>query len=291
MNIDNEYNNKLNFFCKTYNIDVLNSKKNEFRYFCFKYIEYSRGLKLPTIKKNQKKEAVLIEMRNFPHIEFLIRNTILKLGENWSHTIICGRINYELVKKICESISKNIKIIKLERNNLSVQEYSLLLSSNYIWSMLEGEKILIYQEDSCIFKSNIDDFIKWDYIGAPWPKEKDDTPNCVGNGGFSLRTKKCMEDVIKKKYITNFNLNSSTIDYMNCTNLKYAPEDVYFSKTMQEENIGNVADWQSAYEFSSESITNPDSLGGHNFFDFDNKWKERMYKYVVHLEKDKSETE
>ena len=158
-------------------------------------------------------------------------------------------------------------------NNISLDEYNLLLTSYDFWTKIQGEKVLIYQEDSCLFKSNIEDFIKWDYIGAPWPVEKDDTPNCVGNGGFSLRTKKCMLVVLKKIHITNMKLNSSTIHYMNSSNLKYAPEDVYFSKVMQENEIGNVADWESAYEFSTEYIINPNSLGGHNFFLYDKKCK------------------
>jgi adenine-specific DNA-methyltransferase len=51
-------------------------------------------------------------------------------------------------------------------------------------NLLKGEKILIHQEDSIIFKNNIMDFINFDYIGAPWPKNQDDNFNNVGNGVF-----------------------------------------------------------------------------------------------------------
>ena len=36
-----------------------------------------------------------------------------------------------------------------------------------------------------------DEFLKYDYIGAPWPWEPE--PNNVGNGGFSLRSKKLLD--------------------------------------------------------------------------------------------------
>lgn len=36
-----------------------------------------------------------------------------------------------------------------------------------------------------------DEFLKYDYIGAPWPWEP--APNNVGNGGFSLRSRKLLD--------------------------------------------------------------------------------------------------
>ena len=75
---------------------------------------------------------------------------------------------------MCSSISKNIKIIKTDYDNLNQTTYSLLLSTTKFWELFNGEKILLYQEDSCIFNSNINDFLDWDYIGAPWPIEQND---------------------------------------------------------------------------------------------------------------------
>jgi hypothetical protein len=103
--------------------------------------------------------------------------------------------------------------------------------------------------NSCIFKSNVDDFLQWDYIGAPWPKHKNDTPNGVGNGGFSLRTRQCMLDVIDRVSIFDTKLASSTREYMQNTGMTICPEDVYFSKNMQDYDIGKVADWDSASAF------------------------------------------
>jgi hypothetical protein len=54
------------------------------------------------------------------------------------------------------------------------------------------------------------------------------------------------------------------------------PEDVYFSKNMQDYGIGKVADWDSASAFSTESIYNEDSFGGHNFWLSDEKWPDRI---------------
>jgi hypothetical protein len=231
---------------------------------------------LPKIKKSSLYEAVLIEFRNFPHIEFLIRNSILKLGQGWAHTVMCGNLNYEMVKKICTSISPDIRIIKLNENNITQSEYSFFLTTATFWNHLNGEKILIYQEDSIIFKNNIQDFLEYDFIGAPFSKQSNDTPNSVGNGGLSIRTKHKMLEIIKNYAVSKCDFNSSTLDYMELVNLEYPPEDVYFAKCMQEHNIGDVANWNTAYNFSSEVVFNPNSFGGHKFWISCKNWQTHM---------------
>ena len=279
-NIDMYYLSKLSIFCKIYNVDNINDPKIEHRYFCFRYLNYIRNIELCDIKLNQSKEAVLIEFRIFPHIEFLIRNTINKLDDEWSHTVICGNLNYEFMLNLCNSISNNIKVIKLDYDNMTQSEYSNYLCTLNFWNLLYGEKILIYQEDTNIFKNNINDFLEWDYIGAPWPKIQNDTPNLVGNGGFSLRTKQCMIDVINKISLKDTKFNSSTIDFMKNVGLIFGPEDVYFSKNMHEFKIGKVADYNTAFNFSTESVYNPNSFGGHCFWYSDKNWKQRLYNLI-----------
>jgi len=257
-------------------LKLLNNKKKLnhmlFRYMCCNYLNCIRLLNLPVIPKKSIYEAVFIEYRCFPHIEFLLRNSIYKLGNTWSHSIICGTKNYEYILKIVSKISPNIRIIKTNNDNLSVTEYNKLLTNLKFWETLKGEKILIYQEDSFIFKNNIMDFVKWDFIGAPLPTTSNDTPNCVGNGGLSIRSKTIMIETIKQISPVKTEYNKSTIEYMKNNGLKYPPEDVYFSKNMQELNIGKVADWYTASEFSSESYFNINSFGGHKFWMSNHNW-------------------
>ena len=67
-------------------------------------------------------------------------------------------------------------------------------------------------------------------------------------------------------------LNSSTLEYMKYKNLTEPPEDVYFSKNMQDFNIGDVADWNAAYQFSSEQVFNNNSFGGHKYWISNENW-------------------
>ena len=261
---------------KTNEDNLLNNNHVAFRYLCYKYMENIRSIEIPEFRQGNELETVFIEFRKFPHIEFIIRNTILKLDNKWSHTIICGNTNYKLIKKICKKISPNIKILKTDFDNLKPSEYSKFLASNDFWDLLCGEKILIYQEDSFIFKDNINDFLEFDFIGAPFPKTENDTPNSVGNGGLSLRSKSIMKEVINTITMDETNFEDSTLSYMTMTNSYIPPEDVYFSKNMQELKIGKVADWNQAFQFSSERIYNPDSFAGHKFWLSNSKWKSQL---------------
>jgi hypothetical protein len=260
--------------------EIERNPKVGFRYFCYRYLNYIRNFRIHDVSKNSDKEAVLIEFRKFPHLEFLVRNAIIKLPKDWSHTIVCGQDNYYFMRRMCASISDNIKIVKYHYRNLSVNQYSLLLSSREFWENLSGKKILLYQEDSCIFKSNIDDFISYDYVGAPWPNHQNDNDLLVGNGGLSLRSRDVMLKVIDTISIMETTYNSSTLEYMKNANIIIPPEDVYFSKNIIDLNLGSVASYDVAKKFSVETQYDSSPFAGHNFWISIKDWKEHMHKYV-----------
>jgi len=265
-------------FMRLYNISEYDFYESEkyihakihHRYLCWKYLPNIRDRVITNVAQNSKYEAVIIECRSFPHIEFIIRNAIIKLGDEWCHSVVCGNQNHEYMTQICHSISPNIRIIKLDVDNLDPYvSYNELLTSEYFWNLFSSEKILIYQEDSCIFKTNINDFTEFDYIGAPWDHELEWVKQsglkiAAGNGGFSLRTRKLMLDIIKRYPRTSNEL-----------------EDVYFSRTIQDHYIGTFPSVYQAYEFSSEGIVNRNSYGGHCHFNYDDFSVERFVRECV----------
>jgi len=279
------YNQKiLEQFCKIYEVDsdkIDSDNKIKFRYLCYFYLDYIRQFNIPKLKQNLPYEAVLVEFRAFPHIEFILRNNILKLGEEWSITIICGNMNYNFVSNLAKKISPMIKIIKTDYNNVIPSEYSLYLTKKEFWTQLKGSKILIFQEDSIIFRNNIDKFLYYDYIGAPWPLDNNSNKSRVGNGGFSLRTKRIMEKIIDSIEMNETLLNTHTIEYMKRTNSFITPEDVYFSKNMEDLKIGRLAPFSIAKMFAQESIISENCLGGHNFWLCDSSWERKLAKNNV----------
>uniref|UniRef100_A0A6C0C071 DUF5672 domain-containing protein n=1 Tax=viral metagenome TaxID=1070528 RepID=A0A6C0C071_9ZZZZ len=243
-----------------------NTKKEIHRQICLSNLPFLRNIKINNFgDKSGVKETVLIEFRPLPHLEFLLRNTIIKLND-WNHTFVCGTKNYEMVKKMCETIHKDteskIKIIKLDIDNLVPKKYSDLLMTKDFWNRFVGEKILIYQEDTMLFHGNISPFLKYDYIGAPWKIPSGLNKNGVGNGGFSLRSKSIMIECIDK--IKPFKSG-------------YIPEDVYFSKSMIDNNLGTVAPHGIANTFSQETLSSANPLGGHCFWLADNRIDNNYY--------------
>lgn len=85
------------------------------------------------------------------------------------------------------------------------------------------------QHDSTIVNPNLwsNDFLKYDYVAAPWPmhiiQASDmvagrirEIPNVVGNGGFSLRTRKYVEESAKLEWFhKNEDLNICVFNYEN----------------------------------------------------------------------------
>jgi hypothetical protein len=245
------------------------NKKIAHRYKCFSKIPIIKNMIINNFGDTSNQlETILIEFRIFPHLEFLVRNTIIKLP-NWNHTIVCGNNNFEFMVQMCENIcntDNKIKIIKLDIDNLLPSGYSQLLTSCDFWNNFTGEKLLIYQEDSVLFHKEIEPFLKFDYIGAPWPINQDDNSYGVGNGGFSLRSKSKMLKCIETVKPEDLKLGKSTLNYIKNTNSTFVPEDVYFSKTMIDYNIGVVARRDIAKEFSQETQLGVNPLGGHNYW-------------------------
>ena len=119
----------------------------------------------------------------------------------------------------------------------STQEYSEFIVKK-LPDYITTDFILIIQWDGFVINHNLwnDDFLKYDYIGAPWG----DRPVKVGNGGFSLRSKKIL-------------LAAQTIVSDN-----YHPEDRVICETYQkylEESFGVVfAPEDLALVFSFEDV-------------------------------------
>lgn len=274
--------NMINLFCKIYDIQKEELVENNcnninyFRYICFKYNDFIKHIELPKVPKKSNFETVLIEFHNFPHLEFLIRNSIIKLGKKWAHTVICGNKNYQFILNLCKSISININIIRLNVDDMPPSQYNAFLMSHNFWNMISGGKILIYNENTIILNKNIDNFIEYDYIGAPFAKSQNDTPNLVGYGDFSLRTPSVMVKILKTVSPSETIFNSSTIEYMQKHDLSSPPEYVYYSKNAQELGMGVVANYEAANDFCCNSKFNDISFGARNIWLSDESWTNKF---------------
>ena len=119
---------------------------------------------------------------------------------------------------------------------------------------------LIVQADSFIVDSDLwkDEFLKFDYIGGPWPNKIEVNSNLilnleknpVGNGGFSLRSRKLVEATSKINF-ESLNFPMKAEDVLIC---------YYLYQEMVDSGI-RFAPPKLAAEFSLE---NTDGLYGQN---------------------------
>ncbi len=84
----------------------------------------------------------------------------------------------------------------------SIEEYSTFMIKD-LATYVDTEYVLVAQWDGFVWKPELweDEFLNYDYIGAPWPESVllKGVPKHfnVGNGGFSLRSKK-LQDFLQK---------------------------------------------------------------------------------------------
>ena len=155
----------------------------------------------------------------------------------------------EVIKRHKDYLDKDWCVIPQRANVRSAHDYNNLLTSESFWKPLtEFEKVLIFQHDSGLLRKGIDEFLEYDYVGAPWFKgapwaRKD---RAGGNGGLSLRCPKKSLALIQE-----FPYDS-----------RYGNEDVYFTHHLEKVG-GIVAPYEVCKRFSVETEYQVGTLGYH----------------------------
>jgi len=209
-----------------------------------------------------KYTAIIVEPRKHKALEFVLNNICDCLSDEWKIILFHGNNNIDYANEIVEKLNiifKNrIALINLYVDNLNQQTYShLLTNKNTIYQHIDTDVFLVFQTDSIILKENshmINNYLNYDYVGSPWIRcNYENTKNCdfIGNGGFSLRNKKKMLEIIEK------------IPYNN----EY--EDLYFS-TNYADILVNKPSYDKALEFClGEAYNNETTLAVHQFWPWD----------------------
>lgn len=152
------------------------------------------------------------------------------------------------------------ELLKTNPHLLPSLNYSLFMSSPSFWKVFNGyERVLVFQMDSIIFKNGIEEFMKWDYVGAPcYNFYKEQT---IQNGGLSLRNPRIME-YIGRYHGWNTDL-SDLVEVGKYSTGSFFAEDIFFTLRMIKYGIGNYAPLDVAKKFSVESKLEWGTFGGH----------------------------
>jgi hypothetical protein len=203
--------------------------------------------------------AIIIEPRRHAALQFVLDNFLTNLSDEWNIVVCHGTENIQYLTDIVNTLhmyKNRITLVNLHVSNLTLADYNLLLTSNAFYDYIPTEMFLIFQTDTMIFpryKHLINNFLSYDYVGAPWKfplgvdrKIVGNNTGRIGNGGLSLRRKSKMLQILE-----NFPY-------------KGAPEDVYFGTVTDTLRMPSI---EEAKSFSIEMMFHPATFGCHKPWD------------------------
>lgn len=129
----------------------------------------------------------------------------------------------------------NKYIVKISKISSRVEYTRFII--NDLTKYFDTEYVMVAQWDGFIWNPDLweDEFLKYDYIGAPWPIDllKEGVPQhfTVGNGGFSIRSKRLQDFISYNRQISWHPAEDVMIcqlnrAYLEASGFTFAPEDV-----------------------------------------------------------------
>jgi hypothetical protein len=145
----------------------------------------------------------------------------------------------------------------VEINPIDIDDYNTLLLK-HLWPLVRTEHILVVQYDGMAVNAKhwTDDFLNYDYIGAVWPWPHHPPEYKVGNGGFSLRSRRLLNTLKDNRVEFKDQLSANEDLYIG----------VYYKQFLQQQVI-KFADVAIAKQFSHEHFPNlKTTFGFHGTF-------------------------
>ena len=191
-----------------------------------------------------------------------------------SMKISLQNIEFGAAKLLCTSAPKqkypDIEYVSIPPLN-SVDDYNEIIFQD-LHKYFDTSHCLIVQSDSFVVNSSLwkEEFLQFDYIGAPWSNKIQINPNLVlhlekntvGNGGFSLRSHKLAKTTAKIDFNSlKFPLKSEDIiichylykEMLN-NSIRFAPPELAAQFSMENVNHLHGQDVNSVFGFHGKHL-------------------------------------
>ena len=214
-----------------------------------------------SISPSSSRVALIVEPREHPCLEFVVRNVMLHLNakqdSQWGlemHVASGPDGNEKFVRKVLHDVN-DISFVSATKFD-DEKDYNSLLKDKRLWTRLQQagiKHVLVFQADSLLIGTNISPFLKFDYIGSPWHvspnaqssewirKDMTSRPpayyDACCNGGLSLRNTDAMVNITQRYRSLNPSVN----------------EDVYFSRSALSLKL-SLPSRKVAYKFANEIV-------------------------------------
>ena len=180
-------------------------------------------------------------MKNLLNVELISVNCVNPEDSIKALMHSSSNINFACIKLFSHyrpnNIPNKIEYIQIEKQTYSTMNWFHL---NTLPKFITNEYMLSIHDDGFIINPHLwdDNFLKYDYIGAPWPVLDWCKKNRVGNGGFVLKSKKFMNLEETIPYTDKNNdvlVTNQYYDYFKQNGCKYAPIDVAAKFSLEHE--------------------------------------------------------
>jgi Protein of unknown function (DUF5672) len=156
--------------------------------------------------------ALTVVHANCSTLSLTISNMAGVLGPDWPITIYyteSTRASVTEDRVVSRLVSSGrVGLFPLSRlgfNELphgNIGSYSKLMTAASFWDTVHADRVLVFQTDSVLCSLSqytVDDFLQYDYIGAPFAIRWANLPDWMesGNGGLSLRNVTLMRHIIR----------------------------------------------------------------------------------------------
>jgi hypothetical protein len=144
---------------------------------------------------------------------------------------ICQRhLRFKEVRLFSHLPHDAVGVTPIERLT-SKEAYSAFVIKD-LYRYISTSHVLMFQWDGFVLNPSgwRDDFLRYDYIGAPWIDDRKEGQN-VGNGGFSLRSRRLLEAIATAPGLNVCHPEDVVIcrtfgDYLKARGMTFAPEEV-----------------------------------------------------------------
>jgi hypothetical protein len=186
--------------------------------------------------------AVIVETRPSFWLPRVIRNVMYFLGPRWNLYVFCREESGAYVRASLPDWDVCYRRVPGDGCRFLRGNYNQLMTFPGFWASFPENKLLVFQADSLLSSPGIDEFLDYDYAGAPFGL-CDETYGA--NGGLSLRTRDVMLECLER--------------------VPYPPgeaEDWYFTEAVRA--IGRaMPDFETATRFSLGSAYTVHPVGVH----------------------------
>jgi hypothetical protein len=195
----------------------------------------------------------MIELNN---VEIISINTHMPENSVKAIKYSCEDIRFNNKKifshRLPQNISDDIQFVEIPKF-IERRDYSEFVLK-HLYKYIDSDYVLTIHDDGFIINPHLwnDDFLKYDYIGAPWPGEIGQNEGRVGNGGFCLKSKRLVD------FFKDIDCESGHDDWTI---------GVIYYKFLKENGF-KIAPVEIAMKFSLESVIRECDFDLNNTFGF-----------------------